>query len=140
MESGWNVPEWNSIRNPVNTALDISAMLVPHSHRREVNEGLYIDRGATLKSCGGGLTSDSKWGAENTFFLVTLYNLHKCGRGAEAPPPEPLPLRGLSLLLSSTNMALSDDKCNRGIISMGNRKLILTVKQFNPNFNKLANF
>ena len=31
-------------------------------------------RGATLKvgGGGGGLTSDSKWGAENTFFSVTL--------------------------------------------------------------------
>ena len=29
-------------------------------------------RGATLKVGGGGLNSDSMWGAENTFFSVTL--------------------------------------------------------------------
>ena len=34
----------------------------------------------------------SKWGAENTFFSVALYNFQKkVGGGTEAPPPPPLP-------------------------------------------------
>ena len=48
--------------------------------------------GATLKV--GGLTSDSKRGAENTFFSVALYNFKKRGRGegvdSAHPPPRAL--------------------------------------------------
>ena len=45
-------------------------------------------RGASLKV--ELLTSDSKWEAENTIFLVTLYNFQKSG-GVSAPPPPPSP-------------------------------------------------
>ena len=37
-----------------------------------------------------GLTSDSNWGARNTFFLVTLYNFQKSGTAIALPaPPSP---------------------------------------------------
>ena len=41
-----------------------------------------------LWKVGGELNSDSKWGAENTFFSVTLSNFQKSG-GAEPPCPSP---------------------------------------------------
>ena len=47
------------------------------TYKREKREQLlFSDRGATLKMGGGGggeVASDSKSGAENTFFSVTLY-------------------------------------------------------------------
>ena len=39
---------------------------------------------------GGRLTSDTEWGADDTFFSVTLYNFQKSGR-SEALPASPPP-------------------------------------------------
>ena len=45
--------------------------------KARLNRSNVSDRGATLKVVG--LTSDSKWGAENTALLVTLCNLKSGG-------------------------------------------------------------